>query len=255
MAGLDLGKQIGPLPLGGWVVVVGGGLAIGYFINRRASAPAEPDTAQLTESDVGTGGPQYIYTPPGSVTDDDTAVETNATWGLKVKNWLIAQNNNPIVADNAVRKYLAGLAMSLPEQALINLALIQFGAPPDDIPVVDQPTPETPPPTSTPKAVQGVRNLRATAQTRAVTFAWDYDRAASPIGGFLITIKDLKRGRIVRRMYLPASARSYRYTAPSTWNSKTKSKVQIWIVPFAGGWAVPNKRYGPGAGASATPII
>lgn len=252
-----MGKQVGPLPLGGWIVVIAGGLGIGYLINRNMAnkAPAEPDTSQLTESDVGTGGPQYIYTPPQNVGSGDETPETNASWGLKAKNWLFSQNQNPTVADNAVRKYLAGLPLSAVEQGMIALVLLQFGSPPDDIPVVDQPPTSEPPPTGTVKPVLAVSALQAIPQTRAVNFTWGYDRTRSPIGGFKVTVKDLKRGRIVRSLYLPASARSYRYTAPGTWNSRTKSKVQIWIVPFAGGWAVPNKRYGPGSGASATPII
>lgn len=254
MAGLDLSKQIGPLPLGGWGVVIAGGLFVGYMINRNmAKAPeGEPDSTQLTESGVGGGGGQFIYDPPTSGTTPDVP-ETNQTWGRKVLNWLIAQNHDPAVADAAVRKYLTGLSLNAAEKAMMSLVLIQFGPPPESIPVVEEP--EKPPPATAPKPVLGVTGLRALPQTRAVNFTWNYDRARSPIGGFRVTVKDLKRGRIVRSLYLPASARSYRYTAPGSWNSRTKSKVQIWIVPFAGGWEVLNKRYGPGSGASATPII
>jgi hypothetical protein len=260
MAGLDLGKMVGPLPLGGWLLVVAGGLGVGYVINRNAGKPAADTNSpvQLAESGVGMGGMQLIETPPQFTTPEEE-VESNQQWGRKVAEWLVAQNlASPTVVQQAVNKFLTGLPLNPQETALIGMAIPKFGVPPEGTPVVETPPPTTEPPppsTSAPKPVAPVSGLKATAQRRAVTFSWSYNRTTSPIGGYKVTIKDLKRGRIVASTILPASSTSYRYTAPRTWTSKTKSKVQIWITPFAGGWAAPVKRYGPGRGASGTPII
>lgn len=70
MADLDLGKQIGPLPLGAWIAVVAGGFAVSYYISQVRGPEAEvPEEVLVAEPGVGTGGGQFIYEPP-------TVVET-----------------------------------------------------------------------------------------------------------------------------------------------------------------------------------
>jgi hypothetical protein len=256
VAGFDLGKQVGPLPLGGWLVVVAGGLGIGYFINRNmANSAPEPDLTQMTESDVGKGGGQFVYDPPTSVDRPEEAPDTNEAWAARAITWLIAQRHDPITSNSAVMKFLSSSTLTQQEQALISLVLAHQGPPPTPVP----PPETTPPPTTgtpgTRKPVQPAGNVTATAGPRRVTFRWTYDQHASPIGGFLVTVTDLKRKRVVRRGMIPAKSRSYVYEAPRTWTRKTRSKVQIYIVPFAGGFTAPNKRYGPGRGAAATPNI
>lgn len=252
MAGVDLGKQVGPLPLGVWIVVGAGGLGLGYVINRNmaknaATATQTPDT-QLTDTGVGVGGGQFQYDPIQTIPDDNATPETNQTWGNKVVSWLIAKGMTATNADNTVRKYLSALPLSQSEKSMMDLALTHFGPPPEPLPPVDQPEPP-----SAPVKVPGVTGLTATAGPRRVTFRWAY--SGIPIGGFYVTVKDLKRGTIVRRLYVAASARSYTYTAPASWTRSSRSKVQIWIRPFRGGWATPVKTWGPGSGASATPTI
>jgi hypothetical protein len=254
MAGVDLGKQIGPLPLGVWIVVGAGGLGLGYVINKNmaknAAAASQDPTTQLTETGVGTGGGQFQYDPIQTLPTDATP-ETNQTWGIKVANWLKGKGLDAYAADNAVRKYLSAQTLTLAEQGMITLALGQFGVPPEPLPPVDV-TP-TPTPTPTPTKIPAVTALTATPGPRRVVFRWAY--SGPVLAGFLVTVKDLKRGTIVRRLYLSKEARSYTYTAPANWTRASRSKVQIWVVPFRGGWATPNKLFGPGRGASATPNI
>lgn len=145
--GLDLGKPVGPLPLGGWIAVIGGGLAIAYFVNRgqaRQDAQIEP----LVETGVGTG-----LVPAGAIVQpyqpsEDVEPEDNPAWGRKVLNWLIGMNADPATADNAIRKYLSGENLSIQENALINMALVKFGAPQETLPPIKVPT--IPPPPTTP---------------------------------------------------------------------------------------------------------
>ncbi len=140
MSEMDLSKQVGPLPLGAWVAVVGGGLALGYFINKRANA-ANNAGQQLTESGVGAGGNTGFASvdPPAPTPGED---DTNQKWGVRVTNWMVANGYDPATADNAVRKYLTGQQLTGQEQAIINIALTRFGVPPESLP---GPVPTAPP--------------------------------------------------------------------------------------------------------------
>lgn len=144
--GLDLSKQIGPLPLGGWIAVIAGGLGIAYFINRDQSNSSS-GPVRVAEPGVGTGGGQFIETPPSEVdTSGPELEETNANWGRKATDWLIGQGNDPGLSDNAIRKYLSSEELNSQEQSLIDQALREFGTPPEPLaPVreVQQP-PEAP---------------------------------------------------------------------------------------------------------------
>lgn len=153
MDGMNLGKQVGPLPMGGWLVVVGGGLFIGVMINRSAAKKTSANTpVQLAESGVGTGGGDFLpITPPSPTDTTTTADNTNRDWGIKAVTWLIAQKFDPGTSDNAVRKYLYGENLTIQEQMLINMVLVHFGPPPEPLPPVVVPT--IPPPVVTPPPV------------------------------------------------------------------------------------------------------
>ena len=142
MASLDLGKQIGPLPLGAWIVVVGGGLGIAYYTRRDSGPPVEVED---TGSDPGVGtGAVGGWTPttPGEQAPVAGAPTTNEEWAVQATRFLIASNYDPINADSAVRNYVSGSSLSVSETALIAVALARFGPPPQVLPPG---TPSTPP--------------------------------------------------------------------------------------------------------------
>ncbi|MGH7551511.1 MAG: hypothetical protein ACREMQ_00610, partial [Longimicrobiales bacterium] len=140
----SLGRQVGPLPLGAWIGIVVGGLGIGYLINQSQN---KPQAVPLVDQGVGAGMQQLIETPPINVSPSTPELD-NAAWGRNAVNWLVSQNHDQGVADNAVRKYLQAQALTAQEQAMLNLVLVRFGAPPEPLPPVDQPPPTTPPTTS-----------------------------------------------------------------------------------------------------------
>jgi len=154
MAGMDLGKQIGPLPLGAWVVVVGGGLGIALW-SRNNSAAADPTVVEDTSGDpgVGVGGSgmwSNLDVPTG---DSSTGItyQSNEAWGQAAITYLIAQGYSAAVASSAITKALAGgvdvngSKMSIQEWSLWSLALAKLGSPPTPVNV--------PPPTSVPGPV------------------------------------------------------------------------------------------------------
>jgi hypothetical protein len=151
MAENILTKQVAGIPMGAWGVVVAGGLGIAYMLNKGAGR-AETSQEPLVEPGVGTGlvpaGAAFVP----SESDKDTGPENNQVWGQQALNWLITQGQNAAVADNAIRKYLAGEPLTLQENALIGLALTKFGAPPEALPPTTVPTipPPVAPPTGAP---------------------------------------------------------------------------------------------------------
>lgn len=151
--GIDFGKQIGPLPLGAWFAVVGGGLAIAYW-QRNSGSNDEPEIVEDIGSPEGVGeGPGWTaVAPPTSAPPSDSdgkpKYESNEAWGQAAINWLIAQGYSPGLCSGAITKALNGgvdydgRKMSIQEWSLWSLALTKFGSPPYPVNVA--------PPTSVP---------------------------------------------------------------------------------------------------------
>jgi LysM repeat protein len=161
MAGLDLGKQIGPLPLGAWVVVVAGGLGIAYYTRHSGANTAEPDTTVDTSGDPGVGdgtvGGWTSTTPTTGTgsTDPRAAVVDNDTWAVYVEGVLIGRYNyDPLLVDSAVRKYISGVSLSVTEYTIIRQALTIM-VPPNPLPADGTVTPPViTPPTNVPGPVK-----------------------------------------------------------------------------------------------------
>jgi nucleoid-associated protein YgaU len=140
----DLGKQIGPLPLGAWVAVVGGSLAFMFYTRSHAGGSSDsegdvPATDALL-SDVGFGGVGAVgaYVPtnggvdtPASTTD---VINSNVQWGQKVFAFLVGQGNDPATVDKAVRDYTSGISLGAQANALITQGLGKFGMLPESVP-------------------------------------------------------------------------------------------------------------------------
>lgn len=250
MAGLDLSKKVGPLPLGAWGAVVAGGLFIGYMINKNmVNASDEPEETQYAENGVGAGGSQLIYTPPVAAPPEDEAELTNEVWGERAANYLTSLGYDAYNAEQAIRKYLSALALTATEKLMVNAAIVHFGVPPEPLPPTEEPPPTTPPPAAI--KIPAVTNLRASPFRRGVNVSWSFSGPA--IGGFYLTIRESKSGR-KRSHLIPARNRSYRYAAPRSWNKRTNSNVEFYIQAFRGGFTA-KKTYGPTSHVIAKPII
>jgi len=157
--GIDFGKQVGPLPLGAWFVVVGGGLAIAFW--QRNQGSSDPEIVEDTGSPDGVGeGGDYSYVPPKTPDNTEPEYASNEAWGTAAINWLIAQGYPPGLASSAITKALAGGVdvegnkMSVQEWSLWTLALQHLGSPPYPVNVAPPstvPGPVTPPPEPPPK--------------------------------------------------------------------------------------------------------
>jgi LysM repeat protein len=143
----DMGKMLGPLPVGAWVAVVGGGL--GFMLYTRSHAPA-------TGTDTGGGSPLdtvgngavggWQGTGPATADPGGTNVGTitdNQSWASAVENWLIAHSYDPAQVVSAISNGLYGAALSPTQWAIWETALLHQGAPPENFtpPTQSSPTP------------------------------------------------------------------------------------------------------------------
>jgi LysM repeat protein len=175
-----LGKKVGPLPVGVWIAVVGGGLVLAYFMNRsNGSAPAASDSTGdfgSATGATGTGGSSVwaANQPPGSSTTP--MISTNVQWSQAAGNYLLTTGADPVLVDNAMRKYLFNQPLSQAEQAVIGAAIKQFGLPPEPLP---PPAGDTAPPQggtdTTPPPAAGAPTVTATPLGNGqVRVDWSY---------------------------------------------------------------------------------
>lgn len=151
MAGPDMGKMVGPLPLGAWVAVLGGGLGIAYY--TRHSGSAAPAAAVPVANDpVGTGGSGMWsdLTVPTTSTGSVSDPTTNDEWAVKAIKTLIGTGYPAINADQAIRRYVAGETLAANEAAMVNAAIALIGPTPQVLPPPTTGIPTGPPPTPKP---------------------------------------------------------------------------------------------------------
>lgn len=159
-----LGKKLGPLPLGIWILAIGGGLTLTWYMRRSGSDTSGTDTTDTTGTDTGGTGEgtwpyglpngvgQAGYNPGGSDGTDDntdsTLPTTNEQWQRRAVQILVGRGYEPTAVDRAISAYLGGEPLTTIQRAIINEAILLIGPPPVSPP---SPTsPDQPPPTTTP---------------------------------------------------------------------------------------------------------
>lgn len=138
---VDLGKEIGPLPLGAWIAVVGGGMGI-VLIRRRSTATPQSTVVDNTSGDPGVGtGPSWttIAPPSTSSTSQGQTYVNNSDWSVGAINWLLAKGMPAGSANNAITKGLSGgvgndgSGMTIDEWSLWQIAIAGIGPPPQPV--------------------------------------------------------------------------------------------------------------------------
>lgn len=168
---MDLGhtltRKIGPLPAVAWggIALAGGGL-IYYIIKKRAAAANATDTT-ATASDTGSDSDAYGVdsssigdsldgtgvgaggtTGGTTVSASNNAPTTNLEWQSMATSYLIGFGYPASAVNQALNNWLNGSQATSADTALFNLAVGQFGEPPEGVP--QQPTNSTPTPPSLP---------------------------------------------------------------------------------------------------------
>lgn len=162
-----LTKKVGPLPIGVWVILIGGTIVIVYAMNSRGknntvnTLEVAADGTTGPESNVGDGSVGgWLYQQ--SVAVSNKTYTTNEEWGRAAIQFLIGQGYDAALADVAIRRYMGGLDITVQQRPLITAALKGLGPPPEQMgPINEIPgdgpvtgggggTPNTPPPTPKP---------------------------------------------------------------------------------------------------------
>lgn len=143
-----LRKEVGPLPVGAWLMVVAAGLGFAYWKKRNVDTSSNSSEQELspllTNETLGNIGGLMQLLNTGQTGPNTQTYQDNTSWYQQALRLLIGRGNDPTLTDNALRKYMNGIALSLPESKVLELALQLLG------PI---PTPP-PPPQTTPGAEQ-----------------------------------------------------------------------------------------------------
>lgn len=130
-----LGRQVGPLPLGAWIIVVGAGLGISYYtsgghpfsaITGSSAQASQPST--LDTSGTGANGEWVDVNPP--TTAPGVVPSNNRQWGTEAVQYLIASGYDPALAESTITHALHSGKLSVREWAVWAVALAHMGAPP-----------------------------------------------------------------------------------------------------------------------------
>lgn len=179
--GLELpgafGRRIGPLPLGAWVGAGVAGLVLAYVWNKRRGASegtsagdetaTNPQTADAsapaylpTSFAVAGGGPGATGSTGTTTTTAETVTgttpagyATNSEWRRAAVTALTAKGYSPIVADDALARYLESQDLTAQQSGLVGIALQTIGPAPDPVPASPAPPPDPTQPASQPTPV------------------------------------------------------------------------------------------------------
>jgi hypothetical protein len=169
-SGIDLGKQVGPLPLGAWVAVVGAGLGVALYTRRQSQGAGEPTVVEDTSGTPGVGtGVSGMWTDvtPQPPSDAPTTYADNDAWARAAIDRLIADGYPAAQVNSAITKALAGgvgdNALSVTEFAIWARALVLMKSPPTPVGV---PAPSTVPPVTTPPPATKPRYKMAWVSSR-----------------------------------------------------------------------------------------
>jgi nucleoid-associated protein YgaU len=164
MPNIDIGstltRKIGPLPAWAYAVLIAGA-AWAVYLYRKSHAKNTPaptvgtegvPTDSASDSQIAFPG-QYLGTidstgvsaggsTGGTTVAGTTPLTSNSQWFATATNWLTAQGYDAATVQQALNNFLLGEQASAQDRALYNLAVAQFGVPPEGVPL--QPT--SPPP-------------------------------------------------------------------------------------------------------------
>lgn len=150
MSGLTdtLAKPAGPLPVGAWIAVIGGGLGIAWWTRKNSTGSSTSDSTTPTTLEDAVGAGASGFTNSNQVTTPAVASgpTTNDQWASLALTWAATNTNYSLtLVSNAISKYFAGTQRTVEEETVLNSLFRQVGAPPVPGPEAPYaPTPTTP---------------------------------------------------------------------------------------------------------------
>lgn len=187
-----LGKKIGPLPLGVWLVIAAG---IFYFVlksNKETGGGPQTDGA----GNVGTINPNtgYVYGSPedkaalgnsssslGTSGESGTGGATvggqyadNSAWAVAAINYLVSIGVDATSANAAITQFLGSQQLTSAQQGMVNMAIQRLGAPPTPPEPGGSPPPVVTPPTSSTFAINPPTGfVSTTVGPTAIALKWN----------------------------------------------------------------------------------
>lgn len=148
-------RDLGPLPVWAWLVVVVVGVVIGRAITRATRVEdgdeiADGSPSVILPSGYGTGAVGGTVTLPNGAAPEATATSqgpaTNDEWRAGAVTYLIGAGWNALGADRALYAYLNGQALTADQQDAISAAITALGVPPmpPSAPTAESAQPATP---------------------------------------------------------------------------------------------------------------
>lgn len=241
MASDLLTKQVGPLPVGAWGIVIVGALGMAYMFNKgQAGGSGSEGEVLLAEPGVGTGGGQFVYEEPTKVTPDPVE-QTNAAWITKAWSYLISKGNNPTVVGTALNKYINGESLTSTEQGLVDLAIAGVGVPPE--PFTPYKPPATPTPTPTAVAISLTRQPGSVVKKGAKMYFGGYvTENGKKVANRVVTV-EYRNGGTTKWIFYP-NAGLRRTNSSGQWAfSANAYKGRQWRFKVFGTAAVVTSRY------------
>lgn len=188
-------KKLGPLPVAVWV---GAALLIYLYMKRRSGTGAagqqtdpagnvgtiDPATGYVygtagdTSGLAGSSGGSSFGGSSGSSGSGSTVAgqyADNNAWARAAINFLVGVGVDPTAANSAVTQYITSQALTIPQQAEVNLAIQSIGAPPvPPTPGTSPPPVVTPPDPGTVYASNPVTGLSVTDKTSTtISVVWN----------------------------------------------------------------------------------
>lgn len=129
-----LTHNVGPLPVWGWIAVLGVAGAV-VIRRRRATAATAPDQVTYAQqSQLPTIGGAAGGGAAPIVSGGAPKATTNDQWRSQAVVTLTAKGYSSLASDTALAKYLSGASLDTTERALIDIALGSLGTPPSPPP-------------------------------------------------------------------------------------------------------------------------
>jgi hypothetical protein len=149
----DLGQMIGPLPLGAWVGVVGGGLGLAYLA-RRGRPAEEPELAEVSSFPATpvTSGPTRLA-PAEPAAPGPAPITDNSEWIRAAVTALVVDGYMPLKTQQCLARFLEGVIEAHDPNScrpIVEAAIRKVGPPPTGAPVNQHPL--TPAPVKPPSA-------------------------------------------------------------------------------------------------------
>lgn len=152
-----LTRKVGPLPIGVWIIAVGGGIGIAVYMRRNGGGGVDPGVTGVEDQGIGEQGGN-TSTPPGvggglgnNIAPLPSAPTTNDEWLQRAADHLVGKGLSGSQVAYSLSRWLEGESLSAQDRAIVDMAIAAVGNPPVSPPPAANKPPD--PPTVPPRHI------------------------------------------------------------------------------------------------------